>query len=84
MRKFATIAAVMALATSQVSMAAPLAQTTRAGAAQASAKVPDSRSDLAQRSNTILYALAGLAAVGLVIALASGGGGNGGTRPTSP
>lgn len=84
MRKFATIAAVVALATSQVSMAAPSAQTPRASAAQADAKLQDSRSDLAKRSNTILYALAGLAAVGLVVALASGGGGNGGTRPTSP
>ncbi len=84
MRKFATIAAVVALATSQVSMAAPSAQTTQAGTAQANAKVQDPRSDSAKKTNTILYALAGLAAVGLVVALASGGGGNGGTRPTSP
>ena len=84
MRKFATIAAVVALATSQVSMAAPSPQTTRAGTVQANAKVQDARSDLAKGPNTILYALAGLAAIGLVVALASGGGGNGGTRPTSP
>jgi hypothetical protein len=85
MRKFAMIAAVVALATSHVSMAAPLAQTTRAGTVQAGAKESESRSDLAQKSNKnkIVYALVGLAAVGLVIAIA-GGGGKGGTRPTSP
>jgi hypothetical protein len=85
MRKFATIAAVVALATSQVSTAAPLTQTTRAGTKHAGASAPESRSDLARKSNTIVYALAGLAAAaGLVIAVSSDGGGHGGTRPTSP
>jgi hypothetical protein len=84
MRNFATIAAVVAIATSQVSMAAPLAHTKRASIGQASAAVPDSQPDRRKKSNTILYALGGLAAVGLVIAIAGGGGGKGGTRPTSP
>jgi glycerate-2-kinase len=84
MRKFATIAAVVALATSQMSMAAPSKQTTRVGTVQASTPVPNQRSNLAGPS--ILLALAGLAAAGLAIAVASGGGGDGdgGTRPTSP
>ncbi len=82
MRKFATIAAVVALATSQMSMAAPQKQTMRVRTGQTSTPVRNAESNLA--GNSILFALAGLAAVGLVVGLAASGGGNGGTRPTSP
>jgi hypothetical protein len=82
MRKFATIAAVVALATSQMSMAAPQKQTTRIRMGQTSTSVPNAESNLV--GSSILIALAGLAAVGLAVAVATSGGGNSDTRPTSP